>query len=128
MKAWACVDENAECGYIVFAETRAKAKTLVLREAGFDCSEWCDVEVRRLKEFDDRKNVECVADWRADERIYYEAQWHPADDSECCEKCDRYEYAGIAESFIVAVNGVNLCLNCRTQPAKRGGQLDGGEG
>jgi len=115
MKAWGCMDYEAECGYIVFAETRGKAHSLVMGEDGFDCSEWTDVNVRRIKEIDGRINAECVADWQKNVRLYYEARWFPEQGASSCDWCSLYRYDEIPESHIEETDEGDLCVTCRAQ-------------
>ena len=113
MKAWSVNDYNAECGYIVFAETRGKARSLAMGEAGLDTSEWTDVEVRRMKTLDGRRTEECVLDWQKDVRIYYEAGWYESPDSCSCSHCERHEYQSLPESKVTETSdGQFLCVAC----------------
>ena len=75
MKAWSVMDSENECGYIVFAETRGKARAAAMRCAGLDLSEWNAIEVLRLPDLDGKRDAPCVLDWEKDGRIYYEAGW-----------------------------------------------------
>ena len=112
MKAWNCADH--ECGFIVFAETRAKARTLAMGEAGFECSEWVEIEVRRMKELDGLRDEPCVLDWQENERVYYEAGWFPEECAPFCIRCERYQYERIPESFITwTEHDGDMCVACK---------------
>jgi len=100
MKAWGCSDD--ECGVIVFAATRGKARTLAHQASGcFDCAEWTEISVTRIPALDGRRDAEYIADWYVDQRMYYESGWYSeGQDNPQCTTCGLYEYAGIPESHI----------------------------
>ena len=52
MKAW-LVNRNDEwCSIVVFAETRGKAKSYALRTESFEDVDYCELDVRRVKQMD----------------------------------------------------------------------------
>ena len=57
MKAWACNDYEAGCGYIVFADKRGEARYCAIGSPGFECSDWCDISVRRIPDLDGTASV-----------------------------------------------------------------------
>ena len=114
MKAWSVMDYVAECGYIVFAETRGKARADAISCAGMDCSEWLDVEVRRLPDLDEKRDAPCVLDWDKDGRIYYEAGWYPEAGAPSCDCCGLYHYDEFPESHVIDTDEGDMCAACRS--------------
>jgi hypothetical protein len=104
------MDYDYGCGYIAFADTRGKARALVMGQPGLEGSDWCAVEVRRLPVLDDRRDEECVLDWTVDVRLYWEAGWFAVDTDSSCESCGRYHYDEIPES---RVGQDGICYDCR---------------
>jgi len=119
MKAWGCNDYNAECGYIVFAETRGKAHSIAMGAAGFDCSEWNDVQVKRMPTVDGKQEREGVLEWRGNDRIYYEAGWFESDNRDACDWCDLCEYESIPESRLTETDDGMICAACIEHEAKK---------
>jgi len=118
MKAWSVMDYGAECGYIVFAETRGKARAAAMGCAGLDCSEWNDVEVRRIPKLDGKRNAPCVLDWEKDGRIYYEAGWYPIDGAPSCDCCGLFEYDEFPESRVTETDDGFMCAACIAHEAR----------
>ena len=114
MKAWSAMDYNAQCGYIVFAETRGKARLLAMREPGLDSSEWVDIDVKRMPDFDGKREKPCALDWQIDARLYYEACWWPDFGAPECEGCGRYEYPSIPESSVTDTEEGAYCVACNS--------------
>lgn len=115
MKAWGCMDYNAECGVIVFAETRGKARSIAKGCAGLEDSEWCDIEVRRIKSLDGERTEAGDLDWHKDERLYYEAGWYAEDGARSCDCCGLYEYDSIPESTIAETEEGDICAACSAE-------------
>jgi hypothetical protein len=116
MKAWAVSDYDAEVGVIVFAETDGKAKSLAKGHEGFEYSDWTDLSVRRVEKLDGKKESECVADWTADARMYYESGFFPEDGAPMCDWCGLYEYDEFPESRVTdwgdADDEARVCAAC----------------
>jgi len=114
MKAWGVTDREEGYGVIVFADTRSRARTLGHTSAGLDEQEWIDVDVRRCPSADGKSEVECIADWQKDCRIYYEAGWFADEARRSCDDCSRFYYPQIPESWIDDEMGI--CKACSDSP------------
>lgn len=112
MKAWIAMNYTAECGYIVFAATRGKARAAAIGCAGMEGAKWKDVQVGRLHYLDGKKDRECVLSWEKDTRIYYEAGWWPVDGAPSCDCCGLYEYEEFPESRVTETDDGALCAAC----------------
>lgn len=130
MKAWGCMDYDAECGVIVYAETRGRARSLAMTTDGLDTSDWNNVEVRRVKELDGKRPFGTVLDWYKDVRLYWEACWYQEWGTSSCDECGRFQYEEIPESEIEETDDGNICKACladnalnpsRQPPAASGG-------
>ncbi|MFA7333498.1 MAG: hypothetical protein WC130_04300 [Kiritimatiellia bacterium] len=119
MKSWGCCDYEAECGCIVFAETRGKARAEAMRHEGFDCSDWADVEVRRLPKLDGLRDTPCALCWTKDARIYYEAGWRGQAEDPVCEVCGLYEYEEFPESHVTETDDGMMCASCLSDSANK---------
>jgi len=122
MKAWSCMNYSCPCGYIVFAETRSQAKSMVMGNAGFESVEWIDsgVSITRIKDLDGKKSESCILDWHTDARIYYEAGWWPEEGAPFCDECGLYEYDEFPESYISETEEAELCAECIRHNATEG--------
>ena len=123
MKAWSVMDRENECGCIVFAETRGKARAAAMGCAGLDLSEWNEVEVLRLPDLDGKRDAPCVLDWEKDGRIYYEAGWW-VEGAPSCDCCGLYQYDEIPESRVTETTDEGcLCAACLAEARPTGAWL-----
>jgi len=107
---------------IVFAETRGKARSEAMQHEGFDCSEWKDVEVRRLPNLDGIRNEQCALSWWKNARIYYEAGWRPQPETIGCDVCGLYEFDEFPESKVTETDDGMLCASCMAEAVKEAGK------
>ena len=112
MKAWGV--NNEECGIIVFAETRGRAKSITLGREGFDFCEFADSDIRvhRMPEIDGLKTEEGLLPWKGNERTYYEHGWYSEEGVSSCDCCGLYHYDSIPESEIEETENGDMCKAC----------------
>jgi len=118
VKAWGV--NNDECGYIIFAETRGKAKGIAICQDGFDCMEFTDPtwRVYRMPKLDGLLEKEGILEWHKHQRTYYEAGWYPEDGAESCDACGLYHYDSIPESHVSDTEDGYICASCAREEGK----------
>lgn len=104
MKAYEAMNYDTGYGTVVFAETRGKARSLLMNTDEFDGYEFIEISPRRVKELDSEYRGRSQMDWRNDEdRIaMVKAGWTCGDDSfnpDYCERCPANEYCSQYEDY-----------------------------
>lgn len=108
MKAWKVGLRYEFYAYVVFAETRGKAKQRALYLDGFEDAFFTDIEAVRLPAADAMYNGRCEMDWYdPNDRIFlvkecnFTCEYLEPDD---CTECPAKEYCGEYEAYLKEVD------------------------